>query len=232
MITLPDSKIKNEIVDFLRDLVIIVAVVLFITNFVGMNFQINGQSMYTSYYDREFIVVDRLSYRFSEPERGDVVVFTPHVHREKKYFLKRIIGLPGDQVKIEAGEVYVKPGGEGNYIQLNEAYLSENNNGKTNVNGSTGIHEYSVPEDSYFVMGDNRNHSTDSRTCFASCFSGVTDAFITSDDITGKVWMDLGFFSVKDFGFTHPTLRISTAPRFFDSPRIWNYPELGNDSTS
>lgn len=69
MALLPDSQIKNEVLDFLKDLVIIVAIVLFVTKFIGMNFQINGQSMYDAYYDKEFIVVDRLSYRFSEPSR-------------------------------------------------------------------------------------------------------------------------------------------------------------------
>ena len=98
---LPESDLKNELLDFLKDLIIIIAIVLFVTKFIGMNFQISGQSMYSSYYDKQFIVVDRISYRFSEPSRGDVVVFKPNVHKEKKYFLKRIIALPGESIKIQ-----------------------------------------------------------------------------------------------------------------------------------
>ena len=101
------DQFKKEAFDFLKDIIIIVAVVLFIRTFLMMPFQINGQSMYTPYYDKEFIIVDRLSYRdipvfgsLQEIERGDVVIFEPDVSEERKYFIKRVIGLPGEVLKI------------------------------------------------------------------------------------------------------------------------------------
>ena len=94
---------KNEIIDFFKDLILIVVIVLVVRTFIAMPFQINWQSMYSSYFDREFIIVDRLSYLIWNPDRWDVIVFKPNVSEEKKYFLKRIIGIPGDSVKIEDG---------------------------------------------------------------------------------------------------------------------------------
>ncbi|MDF1682896.1 MAG: signal peptidase I [Patescibacteria group bacterium] len=80
--------------DFFKDLIFIIVVVVVIRSFIAMPFQISGQSMYSSYYDREFIIVDRLTYIFSNPDRGDVIVFKPYVNDKKKYFLKRIIAVP------------------------------------------------------------------------------------------------------------------------------------------
>jgi signal peptidase I len=88
----------KELIDFLKDLIVIIAIVLFIRTFFIMPFQINGQSMYDSYYDGEFIIVDRFSYRdfpllgqYQDVERGDVIVFKPRVSDDRKYFIKRII---------------------------------------------------------------------------------------------------------------------------------------------
>ena len=82
-----------EVIDFFKDLVVIVLIVLFIRTFLAMPFQINGQSMYSSYYDKEFIIVDRLSYRIWTPKRWDVVVFKPNVSLKKEFFLKRIVQM-------------------------------------------------------------------------------------------------------------------------------------------
>jgi len=168
----------REVIDFLKDILIILAVVFFIRTIFIMPFQINGQSMYDSYYDGEFIIVDRYSYRdvpvlgqHREPQRGDVVVFKPRVSKDKKYFIKRIIGLPGETVKIENGKVYLKTTLSTAFEELDEPYLSDENAGKTYVSNSMKEHIYEVPEGEYFVMGDNRQASTDSRTCFSKCVS-------------------------------------------------------------
>lgn len=106
---------QSEALDFLKDLVIIVAIVLIIRTFFVMPFQINGASMDESYYDKEFIIVDRFSNRnipligkTREIQRGDVVVFAPGVSDERKYFIKRVIGLPGESLKIEDGKVFIQ----------------------------------------------------------------------------------------------------------------------------
>ncbi|USN59307.1 MAG: signal peptidase I [Candidatus Peribacteria bacterium] len=105
-----EKKIKrdflSELLDFVKDMAIIILVVMFIRSFLVMPFQISGQSMYSSYYNYQFIIVDRFSYldiplvKTGKVERGDVVVFRPHVSKDKEYFIKRIIGLPGESVKI------------------------------------------------------------------------------------------------------------------------------------
>lgn len=184
--------------------------------------------MYESYYDKEFIIVDRFSYRdipllgqTQEIERGDVIIFSPGVSDERKFFIKRVIGLPGETLKIENGKVYLMDELE-EFQELNEsAYLSDDNEGKTTVRWDGGTFTYQIPEGKYFVMGDNRNHSTDSRTCFQSC--ALRDNYIEKKDIVGKLLLDLWYFSFQNFSFTQPDLNISTIPKFFSSPGQHKY---------
>lgn len=208
---------KNEIIDFFKDLVVIVIVVLIIRTFFAMPFQINGQSMYSSYYDKEFIIVDRLSYRLSSVNRWDVVVFQPHVSDSKKYFLKRIVWIPWDSIKIENWSVFLKKSWETVYTELNEEYLNEENKWYTYVSWRKTLHQYSLWVNQYFVLWDNRNHSTDSRECFSSCAIETKNNFITKSDITGKIFIDLWYFDFKSFSFMQPNLWIDTSPKFFSS---------------
>lgn len=213
----------GEVKDFMKDLVIIVILVLLIRTFLAMPFQINGQSMYSSYYDKEFIIVDRLSYRFTDKKRWDVVVFKPHVSQVKEFYLKRIIWLPGETVMIKDGIVSIKDVGSDSFTPLEETYLNEENNGYTFVNGKSSEETFVIPENQYFVLGDNRNHSTDSRQCFASCAYPGSIHYIRSQDITGKVFLDLGYFNFREFEFIHPELAIETKPKFLNSPKNHDY---------
>lgn len=144
--------LKEEIKDFFKDVAIIIVIVLIIRTFLFVPFQINGSSMNESYYDKQFIIVDKLSYHISDVDRGDVVVFRPDVSDDKEFFIKRVIGIPGDMVKIESGKVYLKKSDEEEYSELDEGYLSEENQGATFVRGNSTSYEYEVPEGSYFVM--------------------------------------------------------------------------------
>ncbi len=215
-----------EAVDFLKDLIIIAAVVFFIRTFLIMPFQISWQSMYSAYYDREFIIVDRFSYlnipyTDSDPKRWDVVVFKPWVDEDKEYFIKRIIWLPWDTLAIEWWKVYLLDQQSNEFKELDEWYLDQNSLGSTKVGNKTSRFEYTIPEWSYFVMWDNRLHSTDSRTCFSNCT--IRWNYIEKNDITWKVILDLGYFSLKNFSFLHPTLRIDTHPKFFSSLSTYSY---------
>ena len=223
--TTPDSlekwNFKWEVYDFFKDLSIIIVIVLLIRTFIAMPFQINGQSMYETYYDKEFIIVDRFSYLIWEPQRWDVIVFRPHVDVSKEYFLKRIVGLPWDTIKIEGWKVYLKESWEIEFIELEETYLSDSNNWFTYVGSSKSEHEFELWEWDYFVMWDNRNHSTDSRTCFGNC-NKVTN-YITKSDIIWRVFIDFWYFNFKTFSFIHPEYWIDTTPKFFNSTSTYDY---------
>ncbi len=216
---------KKEIISFLKDLLIIWVIVFVIRTFFILPFQINGQSMYESYYDGEFIIVDRFSYTFlHKPNRWDVVVFRPHVSEDKEYFLKRIIWLPWDKIKIENWKVYIFSISKNTFVELQEQYLSDSNKNATFVSGDKESHIYEVPADSYFVMWDNRNHSTDSRTCFSYCnnTTGTTN-YAKQNDIIWKIYIDLGYFRISKFDFVHPELWINTKPKWLSTISTYNY---------
>lgn len=230
--TSENTSFTQETIAFFKDLAIIILIVLFVRTFLVMPFQINGQSMYESYYNGEFILVDRLSYldipliwEIRPVRRWDVVVFKPGVSKDRKYFIKRVVGLPGDTIRIQDGKVYLKNIDHPEYVEIRESwYLSDENNGHTYVDGSSAEHIYVVPQGQYFVMWDNREHSTDSRSCFQNCITRTS--YITHNDIVGKVLLDLGYFSFSDFSFTQPEIGISTYPRFFSSPSTYSYDGL------
>jgi signal peptidase I len=133
------------LVDILETLLLSV-VLFFLINAVSARIKIDGSSMEPNLHHGEFVIVSKINYRIGEPERGDVVVFDFPRNITEEY-IKRIIGLPGDQVKVENGKVYV------NGLLLSEPYLKM----EPRYEG-----EWVVPEDSLFVLGDNRNNSSDS----------------------------------------------------------------------
>lgn len=145
-----------DLAKFVDILLIIAFVIRF---FVFQPYLIEGTSMEVTLHDKEFILVDRLSYRLHEPKRGDIIVFHPinsTVSDQKQLsYIKRIIGLPGEKVTISDGNVYV------NDRQLEEPYLKGI---KTITENPTATSlETSLGPDEYYVMGDNRSNSTDSR---------------------------------------------------------------------
>ena len=142
------------------------------------------------------MAINEAGYFFSEPERGEIVVFkAPHDNpdEEEKYFIKRVIGLPGETVEIKKGEIYVTPKDSKEAVKITEDYLNADNKGKTKTFFS-GFSVFEVPENKYFLLGDNRGASTDSRSCFSSsisidCKNSPDKAFINKDAIRGKAWI-------------------------------------------
>lgn len=102
-------------------------------------------------------------------------------------FIKRIIGLPGEIIKIIDGRVLMKHSRISDFVEFEEEYLSEYNKGKTFLPLNVKETEFLIPEGKYFVMGDNRSNSSDSRSCFQSCSIEGSSHFLDQKDIVGKV---------------------------------------------
>lgn len=152
--TKKSSKRKNSLGrELLEDVVLVIvvlAVVFILKNYVLINAVIPSGSMENTIMTGDRVFGNRLAYQFGEPERGDIVIFK-YPDNEEELYIKRVIGLPGDKVEIRDGLVYLNDSAK----PLEEPYLKE-----TPV-GDYG--PYQVPEDGYFMLGDNRNWSKDSR---------------------------------------------------------------------
>lgn len=156
--------------DILEVVVGAIALFLFIYLLVMQPHKIKGLSMFPNFQDGEYLLTDKVSYRFGVPKRGDVVVFKARVAEGEEY-IKRIIGLPGDSVSIQNSKVYV------NNQPLDEKYLPLGLTTLGNLFLPDGK-SATVPDGHYFVMGDNRPNSSDSRMW----------GFVTKEEITGRAW--------------------------------------------
>ena len=165
------KKLGAFFLDILEVVVFAIAIFLFIYLLVLQPHKIKGQSMDPNYPDGEFLLTDKVTYRFGEPKRGDVVVFEAPTAPGEEY-IKRIIGLPGETVSVNEGHVYI------NSKKLDEGYLKPTlytSGGAFLGDGQKVI----VPQKEYFVMGDNRPSSSDSRTW----------GFVPESKITGRAWV-------------------------------------------
>lgn len=143
---------KKEIMSWIGCFAVAIAAALFIVTFIGQRVQVDGRSMEPTLQDRDNLICDKVSYRFSDPERYDIVIIYPDGEKDKRW-IKRIIGLPGEEVRIdEAGTIYI------NGEPLEESYGKE-----VIEDPGMAIEPIQLGEDEYWVMGDNRNHSSDSR---------------------------------------------------------------------
>jgi signal peptidase I len=149
------SKTASEVWEIIKSLAIIVICVVGIRTFIAQPFIVSGESMFPTFHNKDYLVVDELSYRFKEPARGEVIVLRYPVE-PNRFFIKRIIGIPGDTISFESGKVFLQKPGE-QRVQLQEPYYRGATN-PMNINGPTIL-----KKDEYFVMGDNRNFSSDSR---------------------------------------------------------------------
>ncbi len=147
------KKILWSFLEVVETLVIAVVAVFLVRNFIAQPFLVSGSSMEPSFSDGNYLLIDELTYRFRPPERGEVVVFRYPLDR-RAFYIKRVIGLPGERVVIENGEVSVMKDGE--ELDLKEAYLP--------VDVTRGSFDVTLSGSEYFVMGDNRNFSFDSRS--------------------------------------------------------------------
>ena len=176
------------ILEVLQVVVVALAIVLPIRFFVFQPFIVKGASMEPSFHGGDYLIIDEISYRFTAPKRGEVLVFKYPLDKSQR-FIKRIIGLPGEKVDIEGGRVTItKPNG-GKEI-LAESYITTPFSELILENNSL-----TLGQGEYYVMGDNRTHSFDSRNW------GV----LKEEDIVGRVvfraWppLDMSFFALPQY---------------------------------
>jgi signal peptidase I len=147
----PEFKLAVEFQSWLRDILLAIVIAIFIVIFVVQPVKVEGTSMQPRLVDQERIFVNRFIYRFTSVHRGDVVVFWYPKDRSKS-FIKRILGVPGDEIEIRDGAVYV------NGARVDEPYL------KPEFRDYRSFQKVVVPPGQYFVLGDHRNSSNDSRS--------------------------------------------------------------------
>ena len=174
-----DNNSKEEKKSPLREmfsLIISVAIVVTLTfvvvKYVGQRTQVSGSSMEFTLSDKDNLIVDKISYRFSEPKRFDIIVFpyrgATSDDSKPIYYIKRIIGLPGETIQIQEGIIYI------NGKELKESYGRE-----VIQDPKKAANKIKLGDDEYFVLGDNRNHSADSREI----------GNIKRNDIMGRAWI-------------------------------------------
>ena len=159
---------------FFRDTITIIAIAAVIVlgqRAVAPKIVVDGPSMNNTLHNGQQIVVNKILYKFYQPERGDVIVFYPPTNPKEEY-IKRIIGLPGESVEIKDGVVYIHKK-DGTVLPLSEHYISDP--------ARSVFQGEKIPANEYFVLGDNRNNSSDSR-------GGWTVPF---PNIMGKAWISV-----------------------------------------
>jgi len=141
----------KELVSMLIYVGVVLLLTFLVVRYVGQRTQVSGSSMYPTLHDNDNLIVDKLTYRFTDPERYDIIVF-PYQYKEETYYIKRIIGLPGETVQIKDGVIYI-----------NGKILEEEYGREAMQRSGLAAEEIQLGEDEYFVLGDNRNASSDSR---------------------------------------------------------------------
>lgn len=165
-----EKNVVKEIVGMILYVVAVFAVCFLIITYVGQRTKVEGSSMEPTLSNGDNLIVDKISYRFRNPERFDIIIF-PYKYEKDTFFIKRIIGMPGETVWINnSGEIYI-----------NGVLLSENYGLETIKYAGLASTPITLGKDEYFVMGDNRNDSTDSR------FDVVGP--IKRKEIVGRAWV-------------------------------------------
>ncbi len=170
------NNVLKEILNTVLYLIVVFALTFLFITFIAQRTEVSGQSMEPTLQDCDSLLVDKISYRFSEPKRFDIVIF-PYKYGNNQYFIKRVIGLPGETVRVDR---------DGN-IYINEVKLEENYGAEVILDPGRAESGVTLGEKEYFVMGDNRNHSMDSRD--------ITVGNISKSDILGKAFIRIYPFS-------------------------------------
>ncbi len=182
----PEQSTLNKVGMFFLELIKVVVLagitIVLIRYFLFKPFYVKGQSMEPNFFEKDYLIIDEITYRFREPLRGEVIVFqAPGI---EDHYLKRVIGLPGERVKVEGEKIIIYNDLHPQGMVMEELYLDEQTPGSITI---------TLQENEYFVLGDNRDASYDSRRFGA----------IKKDTITGRVWFR-GWPFTRISSFTTP----------------------------
>lgn len=181
--------VGNFFLEIVQIAILALVIILITRHFLILPFIVKGASMEPNFHDNEYLIVDEVTYRFRVPERGEIIVFHPPKN-EGQYYIKRVIGLPGERVEVKDGKVTLYNDEYPSGITLPEEYLTETTIGRDSV---------TLGANQYYVMGDNRDSSLDSRS-FGP---------ISKDEIVGRVWIR-GLPLEKAGTFMVPTYEFET----------------------
>ena len=160
----PESRGRSALREFVETIVFTLLIYILVRHFLFENYRVVGYSMTPTLEDDQFLVVNKLGYRVHDPQRGDIVVLRDPRDGDRK-LIKRLIGLPGETVEIRQGKVYIDD------QRLDEPYIANP--------GHYSLASTAVPVEHYFVLGDNRNNSSDSHNW----------GTLSGDEIVGKAWL-------------------------------------------
>lgn len=170
----------KEVFSWMIEILLAIVLAFTFVYFIGLRTSVVGQSMSPTLVSGDEILVNRFVYKVTDPKRGDIIVFLPNGNEKSHYYVKRVIGVPGDTVLIQNGAVYIN--GEVYKEEIEAAAIEE---------AGLASEEITLASDEYFVLGDNRNNSEDSR------YANIGN--IKKDYIIGKAWFRVAPFS--SFGF-------------------------------
>lgn len=174
-----NTKLLN-ICKYVSDVILVIVTAYVLVTFLCCRTNVVGNSMNDTLANNDTVLVNRISYAFTGPDRYDCIAFEQDSVDSSKVYIKRVIGLPGETVQIKDGKVYI-----------NGEQLNDDINDISILTPGVAVNPYTLSKDEYFVLGDNRNNSEDSR--FASV------GMVKKSNIVGKVWMVIEPFS--SFGF-------------------------------
>lgn len=172
--------IMKEVITWILEIAIVLVIAFVFVYYIGFRTSVVGNSMSSTLENRQEILVNRFIYSISNPKPNDIVVFLPNGNEKSHYYVKRVIGVPGDTVQILDGAVYV-----------NGELFEEAVETAAILDAELAAEEIELAEDEYFVLGDNRNNSEDSR------YANIGN--VKKEYIIGKAWFIVSPF--KDFGF-------------------------------